>query len=657
MGETTYAQIRSEFDRRETRGEFQRIQGQKYDTGRRFTTPETIRAERTNIAHIQKGQNTQPPIMEMEKAQALAEGRAFLNSSQRAVIEEILTSRDRIHGLQGLAGTGKTTTLEVIQKGAERNGYAVEGFATTSKAAGQLREAGISADTLQGFLARGGQEQVAGDPASRHLYMLDESSLASTRQMQAFLERIGSQDRVLVIGDVRQHQAVDAGRPFEQMQEAGMRTAQLDHIVRQKDPELLKAVEHLSKGDTVTGIRLLQEQGRVSEIPRAAERIAAIATDYAAKPENTIIVSPDNATRHEINQAVRVELQARGALSKESHEFTTLVHRSDITGADRGWAGRYQAGDVLHYIKGSKAQGMERGSYATVVSANSKDNQITVRRDDGQSVTYRPSRLKGVNVYREMAREIAVGDRLQFTARDKKLEVANRDLGAVIKVAPHSITVQMDGKRERTVGFDPSMMRHFDHGYAVTSHSSQGLTAARVLVNIDTETSRLLINPRLAYVAISRASADARIYTNNATTLGQQLSTDVSKSAAVDFRPTAQIKEPVERVYTWAEHERHYAPLNKALSPLEADKFGWKAETGTIQTYQHAVTKRNIHIDGPTGQFYNQARNPISREAALDHSMPANYAHTQPANVPQNSVQPSVSRSQPATDQNRGYSL
>jgi hypothetical protein len=256
-----------------------------------------------------------------------------------------------------------------------------------------------------------------------------------------------------------------------------------------------------------------------------------------------------------------------------------------------------------------------------------------------------------------MAREIAVGDRLQFTARDKKLEVANRDLGAVIKVAPHSITVQMDGKGKRTVGFNPSMMRHFDHGYAVTSHSSQGLTAARVLVNINTETSRLLINPRLAYVAISRASEDARIYTNDASTLGQRLSTDVSKSAAVDFRPIAQIKEPAERVYTWAEHERHYAPLNKALSPAEAAQFGWKAETGTIQTYQHAETNRNIHIDGPTGQFYNQARNPISREAALDHSMPANYPHTQPASVLQNSVQPSVSQLQRATDQNRGYSL
>ena len=85
-----------------------------------------------------------------------------------------------------------------------------------------------------------------------HLYMLDESSLASTRQMRSFLEKIKPEDRVLVIGDTAQHQGVDAGRPFQQMQEAGMRTSQLDQIVRQrKNPELLEAVNHLAKGETV----------------------------------------------------------------------------------------------------------------------------------------------------------------------------------------------------------------------------------------------------------------------------------------------------------------------------------------------------------------------------------------------------------------------
>ena len=49
--------------------------------------------------------------------------------------------------------TGKTTTLQVIREGGERAGFAVEGFAPTSRAAGQLREVGIHATTLQGFLA------------------------------------------------------------------------------------------------------------------------------------------------------------------------------------------------------------------------------------------------------------------------------------------------------------------------------------------------------------------------------------------------------------------------------------------------------------------------------------------------------------------------
>jgi len=150
------------------------------------------------------------------------------------------------------------------------------------------------------FLARGSVGRNAGDPNARHLYMLDESSLASTRQMQSFLEEVGPQDRVLLVGDTQQHQGVDAGKPFEQMQAAGMRTSQLDQIVRQKDPELLRAVEHLSRNETATGIQLLQQQGRITEIPDRQQRIEAIAKDYVAQPENTLVVSPDNASRRDM---------------------------------------------------------------------------------------------------------------------------------------------------------------------------------------------------------------------------------------------------------------------------------------------------------------------------------------------------------------------
>ena len=620
MGDTTYVEVRAEFDARQSRGEFRQVEGQKHDTGRGFTTPETIANERANISHVMRGQNIVEPIMTRDQATAQSESRAFLNPAQKAVIQDVLTSPDRIHGLQGLAGTGKTTTLEAIREGAEKSGYAVEGFAPSSKAAGQLREAGISATTLQSFIVKGGSQTA--ETSAKHLYMLDESSLASTKQMRAFLDKIGPEDRVLVIGDTRQHQAVDAGRPFQQMQDAGMRTSELSQIMRQKDPELLKAVEHLAKGETATGVKMLADQGRITEIVSSKDRIAAIAKDYADKPDNTLIISPDNRSRQAINQAVRIELQGNGTLAKDSHEFSTLAHRSDMTGADRMWAARYNTGDVLQYTTGSKAHGIERNSYASVRSVDAAANTITILRDDGEVVSYDPKRLKGVNVYREVQREIAAGERAQFTTSNKELGVSNRDLATVTKIEPNQITVRMDGDGKRVVSFNPKEMRHFDHGYAVTSHSAQGLTTGRVIANMDGDTARSLVNSRLAYVAISRASEDARIYTNDAATIGQRLATEVTKTAAVEFRP------PTERVYTPAETERHQAPMRNALEPEDAAQFKWKGETGSVQTYQHTETGCNIHIDSK-GQFYSQDGKPTSQDAALDRAMPAGRAHSQ----------------------------
>lgn len=413
------------------------------------------------------------------------------------------------------------------------------GLAPTSKATNQLRDAGIPADTLQGFLARGGQEQSAGDPTIRHLYMLEESSLASTRQMRDFLEKIGPQDRVLVIGDTRQHQGVDAGKPFEQMLDAGMRTAQLDHIVRQKDSLLLGAVEQLSRNETVAGIASLQQQGRVTEIPDGPKRIEAIAREYAVWPEGTIIVSPDNASRRELNAAVRLEMQKGGAVSRDNQLLPTLIPRSDLTGADRQWAAKYHPGEVLHYSKGSKEQGIEKGAYATITAVNPEANRLTVRLDKGNEITYDPKRLQGISAYQEISRDFAKGDRIQFTAPSRDLGVANRDMGTIQKIAEDRVTVKMDGQPDKSVTFHAREMRHFDHGYAVTSHSSQGITAERVLVNMDTKAHPELINTRFAYVAVSRASQDAQIYTNDARSLGQRLSHDVTKSSAVDFRQPA----------------------------------------------------------------------------------------------------------------------
>ena len=104
----------------------------------------------------------------------------------------------------------------------------------------------------------------------------------------------------------------------------------------------------------------------------------AIAKSYIESRENTLIVSPDNASRRELNVAVRQELKATGVLAPEDHAFRVLVQRHDMTGAERSWASHYEINDVVRYTRGSKAIGIEAAAYASVVAIKPSANQLTV---------------------------------------------------------------------------------------------------------------------------------------------------------------------------------------------------------------------------------------------------------------------------------------
>jgi conjugative relaxase-like TrwC/TraI family protein len=541
MGEITYGQVRNNLDARLASGEFQTVERSYNASGRQFTTATTIAAEQEIVQRVRDGRNHSEPVLSRSQAISVTDQHPHLNRTQKSVVEDVLSSSDRIQGIQGFAGSGKTTTLSVIRSAAELHGYQVEGFAPTSRAARQLGGAGVEAGTLQGFLAR---TSVPASLEQRHFYFVDESSLASTNQMREFLSRIAPQDRVLLIGDTRQHQGVEAGRPFEQLQDAGMRTVKLDQIVRQKDPELRAAVEMLATGQVSAALNALQKQGRVREIANPEERLRTIARSYAESPEKTLIVSPDNASRRDLNSAVRQELKANGSVGPEDHSVRVLVQRQDMTGAERSWANRYEINDVVRYARGSKVVGIEAGEYITVVGINSGTNMLSVERSSGERVDYDPRRLTGVSVYREVAHEFSIGDRIQFTAPDKSLGVANRDLAVIESVASGGlITARLDNNRR--IEFNAGEHRHFDHGYAVTSHSSQGLTAYRVLVNADTSVHPDLLNSRFGYVSISRASHDATLFTNDATKLSPQLATDVSKSSATEINQAKYISQGI----------------------------------------------------------------------------------------------------------------
>jgi ATP-dependent exoDNAse (exonuclease V) alpha subunit len=348
-----------------------------------------------------------------------------------------------------------------------------------------------------------------------------------------FLSRLHRNDRVLLVGDVRQHEGVEAGRPFAQLQEAGMHTVKLDEILRQRDPELKGAVEMLARGHVAAAIESLDIQGRVHEVIGREARISAISREYAASPENTLVVSPDNRSRAEINTAIHRELQGQGIVGKQEHTMQVLVPRQELTGADRSWAQRYQPNDVLHYSRTSKETGIGKGEYARVLAVNGQENLLTVLRGSGEQTTYDPRRQMGVTVYRAEEKAFSVGDRIQFTAPNQELKIANRELANIENIGANgSMRLKLDGGRNVEVGVHG--FPHIDHGYAVTSHSSQGQTADRVLIHADTELgAKDLLNHRMAYVSVSRGQWDAQIFTNNRDKLVQALSHDVSHKSAL----------------------------------------------------------------------------------------------------------------------------
>jgi len=540
MGKATLTEVKANLDSRIRSGEFQRV-------GPMLTTREMVNLERDNIARMESGRDRHSPIASEPDVERMQKSLAHLSGSQRMVVEEILTSRDQVIGLQGTAGAGKTTSLAAIRAAAEQQGYRVEGLAPTSRAAQQLEEAGITAHTLQHHLASGPKA----DDGLR-LYFVDESSLASTKQVNQFLMRLDHRDRVIFIGDTRQHQGVEAGKPFEQLQQAGMHTAQLDQIVRQKDPLLKEAVEQLARGEVREAIDNLAQQGRVHEFADRQERLRAIAERYTEAPENTLVVSPDNASRMEINLLIHRELQARGVVSGEEHRQSVLTPRQDLTGADRQWAAQYAPGDVVRYTKGSRAIGVEAGEYTNVTGVEGDQNLLTVQRSDGEQITYDPRRLQGVNIYREAEREFSAGDRVQFTAPYKDEHIANRQLGTIEQIdAEGNLQIRLDSGRELDLNLRDHP--HLDYGYAVTSHSGQGTTADRVLVHVDTENAHeQLINSRLAYVSVSRGRYDAQIFTNDAEQLSNELSHDASKHSAIPDQSVTKLPEaernPVEEI-------------------------------------------------------------------------------------------------------------
>jgi conjugative relaxase-like TrwC/TraI family protein len=496
-----------------------------------YTTPAMVALERDNLDLMHQGRGQAKPIGVPAEVSTWALERG-LSSEQTQAAQLTITARDWITSIEGRAGAAKTTTVGAIRQFAEERGYDVRGFAPTTRAVKALAEAGIDARTVASLLENALARDTAGE-----VWIIDESSLLSTAQTNRLLHKAKAAgvERLVFVGDQRQHHAIEAGRPIFQMQQPGLAVARLETIRRQRDPALRAAVTHAASGEISEAIDLLERQNKIREIPNSDQRYKAIAREYLVAHEareRILVVSPANEERRQLNAAIRAVLKDAGYVAGHGVEHTVLVNR-DLTRAQRGTAQGYDAGDVVRFTRGSKVMGLARGSYATVVSVDREGNRLLVTAADGRRIEYSSARLSGVEVFREERRVFARGDRIQFRAPERSLKVANGEFGAIIELDSKQAVLRMDDGRELSASLD--RLPHVDYGYASTSHSSQGATVDRVIVNIDTARSPELVNRKQFYVSISRARSDVRLYTDNRERMGQAVNRSREKSTALEW--------------------------------------------------------------------------------------------------------------------------
>ena len=510
--------------------------------GLQYTTREMVEIEREVLQLTKEGRATVNPIRNSAtpesvkaKYQHLNKGLG-LNSNQIAAVVGLLHSPDRITGLQGSAGTGKTTsTLVVVTEYAKAKGFEIIGLAPTGRARKELAEAGIPAQTIQRFLLKSSSPRKdASEEAPPRLLIVDESSLVSTKQFRDLLNRLGPRDRVIEVGDIRQHESVGAARIFHEQQLGGMRMETLTKIVRQQTPEMVSVVELLQQGKASTAIRMLGAQGKVDVIERRKDRLLRIAAAYAESPQGTLVVSPDNASRKELNKLIREELQGQGDLGSNIASVTVLTARQDLTKEDRRLAASYDPGAVVQFQTANKALGVKANERATVLSRNSQENTITVQ-TQRRTVTYNPKKHFSVELFEPELRDLAQGDQIVFRKGWKDKAIVTGDRAMVESLdAKGNVKVSLD-ERGRTVMFNLREMPHLDYAYASTSYSAQGATAERVLVHFETsgKGAKQLLTAAMAYVSLSRPRKEMRAFTDDQERLERMLEYSEEKKTAL----------------------------------------------------------------------------------------------------------------------------
>lgn len=556
-----------------------------------YTTKEMFRIEKQLVSMIRNGVGRAEPLMSPEAAeQAIAtylEKQQETNPDfaitrgQRDAVYNILTSNSKYQVIQGDAGTGKSKSFEIVNQAlsvyAGREITPV-GLSFTGKAASELQQSsGIESMTLARFLVDDKDGKPASDvPRSERLYIVDESSQLSSRDAYQLLfqraERDGS--KVILVGDVKQLLSVQSGRLFSDIQnKAILDVTTMNEVLRQKTEEMKQLVADIS-GKRVDGaFRRLEQNGKLHEYKDKGELIAAITGEYAAKDNwrETLVLTSTNQARHELNLSIREELQAQGKIDAENIPLTVRAPKN-ISAVEKHFANSFSAGD---YVFAAKAGGgLRAGTECKVLHADKDTHQLTLLDGNG-NVKFFDLKQHGdkLSVYGEEEKPFSHGEKIIFLKNDNKLGVQNGLSGIIDKIdLDGNLTVNTESGE--SVSFSSKTYSYLDHGTAISLHKSQGMTADEVIFHVDAgnENSNTMNS---LYTGITRAKYDARVFTNDAEVIREQMKQQAVKTSTLDYDKTLgelanQEKQTPEKVAAYPldkEAENIKPESDKAVSP------------------------------------------------------------------------------------------
>ena len=499
-----------------------------------FVTERAVAAERAVLRWLKKSDAPGRFAIDAGSVERHLEA-GTLNDGQREAVRTLLLSSRHLCGVQGHAGTGKTTMLKQVVElaGAER----IVALAPSSSAARTLqRETGLGTKTLQWFLTRyrdvgdGCADARTLDRAREvlegTLLVVDEASLVSMAQMHS-LTRIAEATgigRVALVGDKAQLRSVEAGQPFRVLQKAGMETAVMDEVLRQRDEGLKAAVLHMIDQKPDLAIEELGPGVLEMDADELGSRAAALWLDLDMEArEATKVLAPTHVRRREITDAIREGLKAEGSLHGRTLKIERYVNLH-LTRAQKGDLGNWHENDVAVFHADVYGVQAKSGDIFHVIG--SEGEKVLLQHPDGKTRRADPSKYLRyrVDLFETEGIELQAGERIRWTRNDKERSLLNGEEAQVLWIGAKTLRLQTADGRTLTLGHDDPQLHFIDHAWTSTVHAAQGITCDQVIAVLDANQGAIA-GQAAFYVELTRARDNAVLLTDDRDGLVEALET------------------------------------------------------------------------------------------------------------------------------------